>query len=71
MAGGCGMNVRFIDTSIMANLLKIPHKSQNHDKIKREFIKAINTGDTLILPISTIIETGNHIAHIEKTRQRI
>ena len=58
------MNVRFIDTSIIMNLLEIPEKCQDREIVKNEFNKAIETGDTLILPVSTIIESGNHIAHI-------
>ena len=58
------MNVRFIDTSIIMNLLEIPEKCQDMEIVKNEFNKAIETGDTLILPVSTIIESGNHIAHI-------
>ena len=33
-------------------------------KIKEEFAKAVEAKETLILPMSTIIESGNHIAHI-------
>lgn len=64
------MNVRFIDTSIMMNLLEVPGKCQNKDDIKQEFASAINAGDVLILPISTIIESGNHIAHITDGHKR-
>lgn len=55
--------VRFIDTSIMSNLLGIPGKCQNHDKVWEEFKAAIHDKDTMILPVATVIETGNHIAH--------
>lgn len=59
------MNVRFIDTSIIMNLLEVPGKCQDKDIIKKEFNAAVKAGDTLILPVSTIIESGNHIAHIQ------
>lgn len=55
--------VRFIDTSIMSNLLGIPGKCQNYDKVWEEFKTAIHDKDTMILPVATVIETGNHIAH--------
>lgn len=64
MDEGVGMNVRFIDTSIMTNLLDIPHRNEKKEEVWTEFEKAVNSGETLILPFSTIIETGNFIAHI-------
>lgn len=58
------MNVRFIDTSVMANMLKIPGKCNDTERIQDEFKQVIEAKEVLILPIATIIETGNHIAHI-------
>lgn len=59
------MNVRFIDTSILLNILDVPDRNQNKDEVIEEF-KSLIEGrtETLILPLATIIETGNHIAHI-------
>lgn len=34
------------------------------EKIRAEFKTAVDEGEILILPLSTIIESGNHIAHI-------
>lgn len=58
------MNVRFIDTSVMMNLLEVPGKCADAQIIKEEFRQIIDNKEGLILPIATIIETGNHIAHI-------
>ena len=58
------MRVRFIDTSIIMNLLEIPHMCADAEKIRAEFKTAVENGEILILPFSTIIESGNHIAHI-------
>lgn len=58
------MNVRFMDTSIVMNLLEIPKMSSDAEKIRDEFNHAVEERETLILPMSTIIESGNHIAHI-------
>lgn len=58
------MNVRFIDTSIMLNLLEVPGKCSEKETVKREWIEVLQRKETLIMPIATIIETGNHIAHI-------
>lgn len=60
------MNVRFIDTSIMLNLLGVPKHCQEEARIKAEWKQVLENKETLIMPIATIIETGNHIAHIEK-----
>lgn len=58
------MNVRFIDTSIMCNLLEIPGKCSDKEKVKQEWKAVLDRKETLILPLATIVETGNHIAHI-------
>lgn len=58
------MNVRFIDTSVMMNLLEVPGRCADSQMIKEEFRLAIESKEVLILPVATIIETGNHIAHI-------
>ena len=58
------MNVRFIDTSVMLNLLEVPGRSVDSQMIKKEFRQTIENKEILILPVATIIETGNHIAHI-------
>lgn len=65
MAGGVNiMNVRFIDTSIVMNLLEVPNMCAEADVVKDEFKTAVEAEETMILPMSTIIESGNHIAHI-------
>lgn len=58
------MNVRFIDTSIVMNLLEIPYMCDKKEQVKEEFKQALEDKETLILPVTTIIESGNHIAHI-------
>lgn len=65
MAGGVKqMNVRFMDTSIVMNLLEIPNMCADVERVKEEFRRIIENKETLILPLSTIIESGNHTAHI-------
>lgn len=51
-----------IDTSIFLNILEIPNKSQDRDKVLKDFEEYINCGASFVLPMATIIETGNHIA---------
>lgn len=64
------MNVRFIDTSVMMNLLEVPGRCADSQMIKEEFKQTIDNKEFLILPIATIIETGNHIAHISNGNSR-
>lgn len=60
------MHIRFIDTSILLNILDVPGRNADRDSVVKEFEQLIKdrTKQTLILPLATIIETGNHIAHI-------
>lgn len=58
------MNVRFIDTSIMCNLLEVPKLCDDKERVKKEWTEVLDRKETLIMPLATIIETGNHIAHI-------
>lgn len=64
------MNVRFIDTSIMLNLLEVPGSCSEKEKVKQEWAEVLKNKETLIMPIATIIETGNHIAHISNGNAR-
>lgn len=64
------MNVRFIDTSVMANMLKIPGRCNDAESVQEKFKQVLEAKEVLILPIATIIETGNHIAHIADSNAR-
>ena len=64
------MNVRFIDTSVMLNLLEVPNMCGDAEKVKMEWKRNLEANDVLIMPSATIIETGNHIAHISNGNKR-
>lgn len=64
------MNVRFIDTSVMLNLLEVPEMCSDAEAVKEQWKEVLKTEDVLILPVATIIETGNHIAHISNGNAR-
>lgn len=55
--------VRFVDTSVLCDLLKVPGKCQRHDEVLDELRSLGASPVSLVLPIAAIIETGNHIAH--------
>ena len=64
------MTVRFIDTSGMLNLLEVPEMCSDAEAVKEQWKEVLRAEDVLILPVATIIETGNHIAHISNGNAR-
>jgi len=54
-----------VDTSILCCLIRIPKFCDDeYMEVEDEFIGILTRNETLILPIASIIETGNHVAHI-------
>lgn len=51
-----------IDTSIFLNILAVPNRCQDREKVFEKFEEYITLEASFILPMATIIETGNHIA---------
>lgn len=51
-----------IDTTIFLNLINVPNRNDQKDQVKSDFKTFAESGATFILPMATIIETGNHIA---------
>lgn len=70
MAGGVGMNVHFIDTSVFVEILNVPNMNAHHAEVMDELSSLIADKDVLILPFATIIETRNHIAQNGDGNQR-
>ena len=56
--------VRFIDTSVFVELLNIPGMNELYTELKKEYELFYKNGDTFVLPVAVLVETGNHIAHI-------
>lgn len=57
---------RFIDTSILLEILEVPNKCQDPKKYQKEFKEFIQQPHvSLVMPISVLIETGNHLNHIK------
>lgn len=54
--------IRIVDTSVLCNLLRVPHKDQDAEIAVEEFREAQEDKDVFLLPIAVIYETGNHIA---------
>lgn len=64
------MRIHFIDTSILTNILDIPFRNQEREIVLKEYQGLKEENNTFILPLATIIETGNHIAHIKDGNMR-
>ncbi len=61
--------VVFLDTSVLCNLLAVPGCAQDHDGVRSEFEQRVASGARFVLPITTLIETGNHIAKTAGNRR--
>lgn len=68
--------ILIVDTSIMCVWLKVPGKEvagksneYTYDIVARHIEEERQKGTKLVLPIATIIETGNHIAHSNGNRE--
>ena len=68
--------VLIIDTSILCVWLQVPGKTMcgsdaeqwDKKRVDHELEKEIQAGTTLVLPLATIIETGNHISQAASQR---
>jgi hypothetical protein len=59
-----------IDTSIFLEILDVPRKAARHEDVISELQAKMENGETLFLPMATILETGNHIAQNGDGKQR-
>ena len=55
-------HIYLIDTSIFLNILDVPNRNELKDELLDEFTNMVLAGHKFILPMATIIETGNQIA---------
>lgn len=63
--------VRFVDTSVLCNLLALPGKCQDRDAVTAEVRAVTLRSDVqLVLPVAAVIETGNHIAQLAEGSKR-
>lgn len=63
------MPVWLIDTSVFVEILDVPGKAQQHKVVTDEFLARYKKGHRFVLPVTTIIETGNHIAQCSGNRR--
>lgn len=63
--------IHLIDTTIFCNIMRIPGMCPQHQEAMAELQLLIaQRGTTLLLPVTTIYETGNHIAQNGDGNQR-
>lgn len=59
-----------VDTSIFCEILEVPNMCSRVGPTRVELRQRVQRGEFLLLPLATIIETGNHIAQNGDGRQR-
>jgi hypothetical protein len=64
------MSVCLVDTSILCELLEVPNLCSQIEAVSSEMHRKIAHGERLLLPMSTILETGNHIGQNGTGQQR-
>ena len=64
------MSVCLVDTSILCEILQVPNKHGNYEEIYNLMTRKIEERESLLLPMSAILETGNHIGQNGDGRQR-
>ncbi|MDM3845974.1 MAG: hypothetical protein PT116_13230 [Aphanizomenon gracile PMC638.10] len=55
-------SICLIDTSIFLEILNVPNYNQHRALVLEDFRTYAQSGCTFLLPMATILETGNHIA---------
>ena len=64
------MTICLVDISIFCNVLEVPNRCQDRDVVLDGLREKIESGWSLLLPVTAIIETDNHIAQVADGRQR-
>jgi hypothetical protein len=65
--------VTFVDTSVLCELLQVPGKSspQGGAAAQDEMERRAGTGERFVIPVTAVIETGNHIAQCAGNRYEV
>ncbi|MGH3695326.1 MAG: hypothetical protein ACRDRX_15290 [Pseudonocardiaceae bacterium] len=63
--------VVFLDSSVLFNILEVPHKCSDRASVIDEFKKLVGDGATLVFPLTAVIETGNVIAQLAGHDRRV
>jgi len=63
------VSICLVDTSILCEILRVPNRCGNHRDVYAQMERKLKK-ETFLLPVSAIIETGNHIGQNGDGRQR-
>lgn len=63
-------DIYLLDTSVYLNVLDVPGFNQDRTAVLDQFRARILNNDYFFLPMATIWETGNHIAHLSNGGSR-
>lgn len=61
--------VILIDTTVFLNLLRVPGRMDDNEEIRKTFDDFRRESAKFVIPITTLIETGNHIAQCDGDRR--
>jgi len=66
------MSICIVDTSVLCELLRVPgkHSREKPGEFIDEMERRIEAGETLLLPMTAILEAGNHIGQVGNGRER-
>lgn len=59
------MRFTIIDTSVLCEFLAVPGVCKQPEAVQAEFKSRATAGERFVVPITAVIETGNHIAQIK------
>lgn len=62
--------VTFVDTSVLCNILDVPMMCESSAAVKAEAGTRLAAGERFVLPVTAVIETGNHIANVKQGDRR-
>lgn len=64
------MTIVIVDTSIFLNILGVPGKAQDREKVRSVLEKLVDERAELLLPMVALVEAGNHIAQLKNGDDR-
>jgi hypothetical protein len=64
------VSICLLDTGILCEFLEIPGHSGALAGVDRELAEKVKARESLLLPMSAIVETGNHVAQVADGRIR-
>lgn len=62
--------ITFIDTSVLCELVAVPGKSSDPGTHLAELDERFAAGERFVIPVTAVIETGNHIAQAKTGDRR-